>query len=266
MEQDRSGPLALDPKGLLAARFEGMSDESPPEKPREPPKLKLVKGKRGQSLTVEQYEKLAEVYMELKPRSARSLARTSGVSFETAAKAVRLGWPHRGWAPLAERAKLYDAQMAAATDRKVAKTTVEALDEQLHLAMRLEQHRMMQGLRALAMAVSARLQGVLDTATCTREGTRYRIIQETRGKKVVERQVRETVVLAPYLPDVASAIREMSSVVVAAASAEQRLFVAKVPEGARKIGGTELTDEQITYIRENGGKLPEGVTREMLGW
>jgi hypothetical protein len=240
-----------------------MDDERPPQ---EPPKLRLIKNKRGRGLTAEQYEILAQTYMGLSRRSSRSLAEATGVTKATALKAISVGWPHHGWAPLSERAKLFDAQQSAKRDAKAAKSTTEALDENLHLATRIETFRMMQGLRALAMNVAKRLNDVLDAATCNRRGKRTRVIEEVRGKKIVHRVVQEDVVDPPYLPDVATAIREMSSVVVAAAGTEQRLFVAKAPEDGRKIGGMELTDEQLTFIRENGGKLPPGVTREMLGW
>lgn len=240
-----------------------MDDEKPPQ---EPPKLRLIKNKRGRGLTAEQYEILAQAYLSLSRRSSRSLAEATGVTKQTALKAISQGWPHRGWAPLSERAKLYDAQLAAKTNANAAKTTIEALDEQLHLATRIETFRMMQALRALAMNIATRFNKILDQATCNRNGKRTRVVDEVRGKKIVHRVVQEDVVLPPYLPEIATGVREMNAVVVAAAGLEQRIFTAKAPEDGRKVGGMELTDEQLAYIRENNGKLPEGVTREMLGW
>jgi hypothetical protein len=240
-----------------------MDDESPPQ---DPPKLRLIKNKRGRGLTAEQYEILAQAYLGLKRRSSRALAEATGVTKQTALKAISVGWPHHGWAPLSERAKLHDAQLAARTNAKAAKTTTEALDEQLHLATRIETFRMMQGLRALAMTFAKKINEVMPQATCNRRGKRTRVIDEVRGKKIVHRVVQEDVVDPPYLPDMATALKEMGTLVSMAASAEQRLFVAKAPEDGRKVGGTELTDEQLAYIRENGGKLPPGMTREMLGW
>ena len=79
----------------------------------------------------------------------------------------------------------------------------------------------------------------METAVSTRTYKRHRIIQEQRGTKTVERVVQEDVELPPYLPHLASAMKDMAAMAVSAGEGERmwaRPIRPRGPTSARRAG------------------------------
>lgn len=244
-----------------------MPDEKPPEtptdEPKSPPRLKIVKPKRGQ-VTAEMYEQLARAYLESQTRTMRGLARDTGLSQDTCAKAINLGWPERGWPPLRERAELYDKQKRAAADQP-ALTPNQLVDVRKFIEMRNENLGMLRSFRALAARLSNRINEVLPSASANRYGKRTRVIDVQHGKRVVQKVVTEDVVIEPYLPHLASALRDLGQLAFGAGEQEKRWLKIEPPEGDAPMtsGWEDMTDEQLDFVARTG-KLPPGFTREGL--
>ncbi len=232
-----------------------MDEEKPPEKPPTPRK---VKGTRGLHLTAEQYEVLAASYLASTSRSARALARETGVSLDTAIRAINLGWPHKQWAPLKERAKLYDAQKNRTTDQPPL-TAAEIADVRRFIETQGQNLDMMRSFKAIAARLGNRINEAINVSTAERYGKRSRVVQVRQGKKTVERLVTEDVALPPYLPALASALRDLGSLAFGAGDQERKWFKADPPEGEAPIATRwkSMTDEQLDYVAKTG-RLPPG--------
>lgn len=241
-----------------------MDEETPPSGP---PKLRIIQNKRGAGLTAEQYEILAQTYLTLKRRSSRALAEATGVTKQTALKAISVGWPHRGWAPLSERAKLYDARRAQEEDkRSLPLTPTQVIDVQRFISMRETNLNAAAATRALAGRLMNQVMEASQTATANRQGKRTRVIDVVkRGKVVGQRVVQEDVTLPPYLPHLAQAANDLGRLLFAAGESEKEWARVVPPEGApdADAGWDRLTDKQLSEVVATG-KLPEGVTHEMI--
>lgn len=258
-----------------------MDDEAPPpddaptnpdEETGTPPDLRVVRGKKGnrgrQKLTEDEYEMLVQTFLKMDRRSARQLSMLTGFSEETCSRAINRGWPVRGWPSLRERAELFDRRRRETDDDSSKKplTAQQILDAARFLSMRNENLNMSRSFRALAMNLAAKLQAAVERATADRQGKRTRVIEEQRGKRVVHRVVQEDVTLPPALSNLASAARDLGALAMAASQNERVWAGVAVPEDVakEKLGWDELSDEQLEYIEANGGKLPPGITAEML--
>lgn len=241
-----------------------MDEEAPP---REPPNLRLLKRKRGQPLTADLYESLLQAYLALPKRSARALSRATGISHETALRAVNVGWPSRQWASLRERAQIYDAKMAKAKEAaELPLTAGQLIDVQRFITMREDNLNAAGAMRAIASRLLRKVMDAAETATATRQGKRTRVIDVLKkGRVVGQRTVQEDVTLPPYLPHLAQAAGDIGRLVFTAGQSERDWSRVVPPEGApdKDAGWERLSNEQLAEVVSTG-KLPAGVTHEMV--
>jgi hypothetical protein len=238
-------------------------DEKPPEPPTGP-RLVDTRPKKDRAITAEMYERLWELYRDMPARSMRKLTQVSGLSEKTCTKAINLGWPARSWPSLRERAVLWDKRARENADKPL--TEKQILDLQRFMEIRNENLNVSRSFRALASRLALRINDAIDRATASRTYKAHRVIQVQVGKKTVDRAVQEDVELPPYLPHLASAARDLGSLVFAAGEAERNWAKIAPPEDVPEgeTGWESLTDEQHRYIIEHEGKLPPGVTIEQL--
>lgn len=244
-----------------------MSNRKPPEDPTDPskgpPSLKIVKGRRG-LITAQMYENMAQAYLESQTRSMRGLARDTGVSEDTASKAINAGWPERGWASLRERAKLYDAQKNKNSDVPPL-TPNQLVDVRRFIELRNENLEMLRSFRALAAMLGNKIRQAAPEASAKRYGKRTRVIQVRVKGRLVDKAVTEDVELPPYLPALASGLRDLGALAFGASEQEKRWMKIEPPEGdaPTSTGWDDMTAEQLDYVAKNG-KLPPGYSREGL--
>jgi lambda repressor-like predicted transcriptional regulator len=238
-----------------------MADEVPPEAPKQQ--------RRKNGITREIYEKMAQLYLIEGKRSIRTLAAAAGVSNETASKAITTGWPERSWPSFRERSELFDRQKGAA--KRAQPLTVEEVQTlKTFLEIKVENANALRALSGSAQSIVATLRAAMERATCDRQGTRRRVVVDVTGtgknRREVHKTVTEDVLLPPYLPNVVSALEAAARVVAISDAGVHRWMTVQPGDLDRGVSKSPLTPEQMQYIIDHDGKLPEGVTREQLGW
>lgn len=166
---------------------------------------------------------------------------------------------------------MYDARKNEQTDRPPL-SPEEVMDGRRFLELRNANVNTGRMYRGLAGEFAKRLFQALDGATCQKMGSRRTVINEVKriGNRdvVVSRVVTEDVMLPPYLPDIARAIKDIGQLAFEAGEVERIWARVPKPEGidaeVTKIGWDKLTDEDIEYMEKNGGRLPPGITIEQL--
>lgn len=231
-----------------------MSDDQPPGRP---------PGGREGPLRQEDYDKLWEQYRDMPARSIKGLVRLSGRSEKTCTRAVKTGWPKRGWPALEDRVQLWDRQKREREDKPL--TEAQVTEIQRFMQMKSENLNWSRALRALASRLANRVNDAIEAAVATRIHKRSRVIQEQRGRRVIERVVQEDVELPPSLPQLASAARDVASIGTMAGELERHWARIPAPDDANAGSGWDsLTDEQMDYVIKNNGQLPPGVTHDQL--
>ena len=247
-------------------------DQVPPPEPPKPPDLRSVplpphpkRNKARLTMGPDDYERLAVSYLT-GVRTVRGLAKACGVSQNTAKRAIERGWPRFKWAPLRDRAEVYDRQRAAETAKTANVSPAQADEMGRWVQMRTESMSVGRALRAMAQRLAIKLNQEVDRAVSTRvvQERRYRDVKV--GKRVVQRLEVVNVTLPPYLPALAEAASAITRTASAAGAMEA--FWAKITAPDHLKGASEgwdkLTPSELDYIVENGGKLPPGVTIEQL--
>jgi hypothetical protein len=213
------------------------------------------------------YEAMAQAYLKDGQRSARHVSRVCQIPLDTCRKAINDGWPERRWASLRERAKLHDRQVAEreANQRNVL-SPEQVVSAERFFRLREENLQLARALRGLLAQMLQKIGPAIERAVADRHGQRTRVIDVQRGKRVVQQVVKEDAAFPPYLPHLAQALRDLVGVSEIAGKAERTWAGAEAPEGSAPVsmGWEELTPDQLRYIRENEGRLPEGVTIDQL--
>lgn len=238
----------------------------------EPPDLKVVQGgKRGKSasrrgfVTLAVYEQLAALFVVQGIRTVRGLSRQSGISTDSCSKAITTGWPERGWPPLRQRAAEHDA-----LQRDANKKVQPLADRMVIAAMHYQQIRhdnlmMAKVLRETALPLIQKAREQIGAATFERHGTRTRIIDVKIGKRIVQRVVKEDVVLPPSAPQLAQTIGDLTQALKIAGEVERVWSRYEAPDDGVAPGWDALSDQQLKeYVESGGTKLPEGFTIEQL--
>lgn len=242
-------------------------DDDQAQDPEEQPRLTLVHGKRKKgTIAKDQYEAMARWWLNAQQRSARGLARGTGVSLETARRAITRGWPERGWPSLMERANDADDRDRKIRDRVM--TPEQAMNEAWFLARRAEIMNQLLAHRAVAAAALDKIAQAIGEATARRHAVRTWVEKETVGtgktKRTVSKVLREDITLPPYLPHVLAAQHSLGGSIIEA-SAEEREWMqlerpTELPSANNETALPGATKEQVQYIIANNGKLPPGVS------
>ena len=241
-----------------------MSEEEKPPKPN----LKIVKKwQQPPGIDRDAYDRLTEIYLH-GTRSIRGLATKGGVAYQTARKAIEVGWPAQGWDALAERARLYDklhaeGQTATSPERaKSARDWIKMRDDYIEIAA---------GVRVgLAKSLRILVQNV-DLAVATKMAPQRQVHFEEvlDDKGAIVRRIPHTltvdVMLPPSIHAIADSFSQIASALDRTGGGELEQLMANPPPGATGKRGHRLTAEQIRYMAENQGKIPPGVTMEDLG-
>ena len=242
-----------------------MADE--PENPSPKPKKPR---KPYQRVTREIYERMADVYLA-GSRTTTEVARLTGVARSTADAAIREGWPSRGWAPLRERAKLYDKNRERAQEEKVANPPDP---ERADLAasfidLRLRNLEMANVVRGVLAHALLRIGSAMPGADVVEMRPVRRVVHEEiydKDGKVSRRVPRVVTVDEPHAPttqNLVHALREVSQIMEVVGEYTLHWGGAKAPAGMEGRDGYErLSDEEVEYMAKNGGKLPPGVPLE----
>jgi len=252
----------------------GVSEEAPPEEPKEPKLRSVPGGKRPASkpTSFETYERCATTYFAGN-RTVKGLMRAMReqgfpITEKTAKKAIKEGWPQHKWPPLDERAALHDKlhqQASMSTDSgraSAAKGFLKMRDDYLTIAG---------GVRAgIAKAVTVIMQNVdRAVATTTRPTRQVHVEEVLDAKGRVVRRIPKTLTVdaqfAPSIFDVAQALNQLAAALERTGGGELGQLLADVPDEAAGKGKHKVTIEQIQYMADHGGALPPGVTPEMLG-
>lgn len=196
-------------------------------------------------------------------RSALALSRQLQVSRDTATKAIKRGWPEKGWPALLDRSKLHDAQMAAAKQQvhvEAARLETDAWENAKERILTLADLNL--------ATVSAMSQGVYEAAKAcryTKIVTRRSIQKlDVKGEdgKIVQRDV--PVMVTEEVPMDATEVSEAMRRIAAAFETIAKLkayWLGGPTERVQAIGS--ITPDQARQIIETG-VLPTGVTDAML--
>jgi len=241
---------------------------------KDPPDLHVVGGKKPiqAPTTHERYEQMANAYFA-GARTIRgvvaALRKQYGVSisWKTAKKAIEVGWPEHHWPPLKDRAQLHDRAR-----QHEANTADPARAERARswLEMRRDYLLIAGGVRAgLARALTV-LNANIDRSVATtvrpQRQVHYEEVMDAKGKVIrrIPRTITVDVQVMPSVFDVAQALNQMSGALQRIGEGELGQLMAKPPGDT---GGKRqrVSDEQVAFILANGGRLPPGVTPEMLG-
>jgi hypothetical protein len=239
--------------------------KDPPDEPedRRPPNLRVVGKRAFRPMSVDLYDRLAEMYLHGE-RTIRGLARQGGVTFKIADRAIKHGWPRMKLAALSARAEVYDRQR----EHEAVKHATPAMQDEMGrwTAMREENLQLGRAIRAVAQRLLLKVNEAVAASTATRMYRRKRVVQVQVGKRTAERQVEEDISLPPYLPHLAGATKELSGLVSQMGAHEAFFAKITVPDHLRgaSTGWDKLTDEELDHVIKNAGKLPPGVTIEML--
>jgi hypothetical protein len=272
--------------------------EEPPKRQRNPHRLNLIqggnayrKGTPNRYVSREIYERMLEAYVH-GIRSQGEVMRAVGCSRDTAKKAIEVGWPKHGWRPLRDVASEYDAVDAAARGssggigaggpgdprpggggggdgddptRSPDAVTFSAFQRQ-HMTIAL-------AIRSVvAMAIVKAREAVAAATATTIKPMRKVVMEEHLDStgavfKRSPRTVIEDVVVSPNLISLASALNELASALARTGMHEIKIADADTPRSMREQeqgGFGSLTNEQIDFIAKNNGRLPPGVTLDML--
>jgi len=201
-------------------------------------------------------------------RFVRGLARAAGVDRKTAYRAINVGYPQHEWPPLLERAKFYDAQHRAADDAADPKRAQQARD---FVTMRKEWLNIALGVRGMIAKAILVLQRHVDSSTAVvvrpQRQVHYEEVLDGKGRVVrrIPRTLTVDVAQAPSIHAIADSVSQLAGALDKVGGGELGQLNAKPPrEAAGERSGKKLTDEQIQYMAENGGRPPPGVTLEDL--
>lgn len=255
-------------------------DEEPGASP--PPPLGVIDGgktvKRGPKLrkplriTREKYDEMVQAHIK-GTRTIGDLSRRTGVAPDTAAKAIREGWPERGWKPLKDHAAAHDAMVdAAARARAGTEDPKRAAEAESWAELRRDQLLLALGLKSGLAGLIEKLRTLVDHAPITEiKAVRRTVFEEhldTSGRVVkrVPRTVTEDVEVTPNIVAAAGALVDATTALGRIGHHEILTAHSKEPDWMRgkKRGWQNLTEEQLDYIRKNNGKLPDGVLLEEL--
>lgn len=244
-------------------------DQDPPGDPGEPegpPRLTLVGGKRRKgTITRDQYQAMADWWLQSPVRTARALSRGSGVSLETALRAITRGWVERGWPSLNQR--VHEAEDRERRIRDRIMTPEQAMNEAWFLARRSEIMNQLLAHRQVASQALAKVSKAVEDGTAWRHAVRTWVERETTGtgknKRTVSKVLREDISLPPYLPHVLAAQHALGASIVEASAEEREWMTLERPDEVPVQNGEQAlpgaTREQVRYIIDNNGKLPPGV-------
>jgi len=245
-------------------------DEAPPEKP----DLRVVAAPKSVQAptTHERYEQMATAYFA-GARTIRGVVealKKKGVhvGWKTVRKAIETGWPEHHWPPLKERAKLHDRAKEAEGN-----TADPARAERARgwIEMKRDYLVIAGGVRAgLARALNVLNQNIdRSVATSLRPQRQVHFEEVLDGKGKVVRRIPRTITVdvqvMPSVFDVSTALNQIAGALQKVGEGELGQLLAKPPGDAAGGKRSRLTDAQIEYIHANGGRLPDGVTPEMLG-
>lgn len=229
------------------------------------PELRILGGQRGHktkmarhanhSISRELYDKAAEIYLK-GDRSYSSVARGISISPVTAKRIIEQGYPAKGWPPLKERATLWDRQKVEAESQAHAKHTLNLLDQRER--SRQERHAILR----FAKAGFSNLIRVWQTETNSATSL-HKIATET-GKTAIS--LNALALTGERLMNAFTRFAEMEE--------KDLNLMAESPDDAAQGGLSSLagvsaealgiTAEQLDFIVNNGGKLPQGLAPEVV--
>jgi len=233
------------------------------KKPRKAPdRLRLI--------SHELYEQMADVYLR-GARTANEVAVKCNVAHQTAQKAIKRGWPDKSppWPPLSERAEMWDRMHREATGNPANKDREQAAAS--WVVMKRQYLDISLGVRSvIAKAVLSLLRSVEDavaTQTVQVRQVHYEEVLDAKGK--VTRRIPRTLMVdvqaPPSIHKVTASLADVASALAKTGAGEIEALMAKPPKGGDPGKKWDLSDEQLVYMAKNEGRLPPGVTVEMLG-
>jgi hypothetical protein len=219
-------------------------------------------------ITREAYDRMVSVHVQ-GSRSIGELVRTCKVARETAQKAIHKGWPEKGWKPLKEHAAHYDRMAEAVT---AAPADPARAEEAASWEVIRRQHLDLAiATRSVLAGGLVKLQEAMERSTITTLKPRRRTVMEEvidrEGKVIrrIPRTVTEDVEVAPNLTALFQMLSDCSAVLARTGGHEIDIANAKAPAWMRQSKGwSNLTSEQLQYMWQHDGRLPPGVTLEML--
>lgn len=234
-----------------------MTDQEGPEGP---PKLRVVKAKkpnRGgpKTMTRELYELAEDHWLKRSNRSPKDFAAWGakhGITRKVASRLIYRGYEKQGWAPLRDRARLYDAQQDAARRRADADQAKHEADEMARA--KRDNVLVVRNLRALGMQVAARINSIIHAWPDVAAGVVLNDAQ-VRAKGLA-------------LQPAASALRAIATSLRDLSASEMTWIKETAPEKGE--GSLEVTRQLLGITAEQWGefartgKLPPGLTPEAL--
>lgn len=202
------------------------------------------------TISVQTYEAAWELWRD-GLRSRNALAEKLGMTWETAARMVDNGYPQRGWAPLMDRARLWDKQVMEQSARLAAERMREAVDEQF----KARKHNLALAGRMKAALASLAAQ-TLDAARACKFSHTKKVIKD--GREVEVEIPASAQQVAKAAKELAGAIRDLGQFEAYWLGTGDK---DDLPQTSSLDG---LEEDQLKFIIESGGQLPPGVTDAML--
>lgn len=214
----------------------------------------------GKRLHVKTYTAMWLAYRDgtIAERNFHNLAQRFGVSTDTVERVVMRGVPSRGWPSFVERMQGHgdtiDPVVRDARERAVTEIATTTVDE--WSKAREENLRVVRASKALHARLVQKAMRMIDRA----EYVRYRRVRGPDGKMVEVADNPTAFEMADALRVLVACKRELSQ--------EESFWLGgptnrvEISDAADKFFG--LTPDKLAYIIENDGKLPPGVTDEML--
>ncbi len=246
-----------------------------------PPALGVIDGGKSKhaprnqrsEITRANYDKMCDEWVH-GTRSIKDMSRKLGFAKATIRKAVNHGWPAKGWRPLADAARDYDAVQEAArgTNTPIALSPEQVQEAASWAALRRQHLDLALTLRILVAQSVGRLREAIEAAVATTVRPIRRVVYEEllddKGNvfKRIPKIVTQDETQPPSIFSITAGLNELASTLARTGAHEIGVANSKTPgwmEADAKRGWSDLTAEELEHM-EKTGQLPKGVTLEML--
>jgi hypothetical protein len=230
------------------------------EGPNEPPKLRVVKAKKPKrngplTMTRELYELAEDFWLRKSTRAPKDLINwgaTHGLTKKVVQRLIYRGYEKQGWAPLRDRARLYDAQQDSNRRRADAEQARHEADEMARA--KRDNVLVVRNLRALGMQVASRINNIIHAWP-----------EVAAGAQLTDAEVRRK---GLALQPAATALRAIATSLRDLSASEMTWIKETAPD--KDEAGLDVTRQLLGITAEQWGdfartgKLPPGLAPEAL--